>query len=60
MKRSEFLPLLKALDEYLTERHGDHEGGYAGNCVFCRILSLVEIIGGVATDAVWDEEEAAQ
>ena len=57
MSKSEVIRHLNALSGYLSREHGDHEGGYAGNCAFCRLVSLVEIMAGVVFDIDPDEWE---
>ena len=59
MKRKTFMDLFSALTSYVSGDHGDHEGGFPGNCPDCRILSLLECIGGVALDKAldnWDDD----
>lgn len=55
--RQQFVDLLRPLDEFWSEIHGDHEDGYPGNCPQCAILSLLENIGLLVNNVVdWDDE----
>lgn len=56
MTRQQFMDLLRPLDEAWSESHGDHEGGYPGNCPQCAIGGLLETIGLLVADVDWDEE----
>ena len=60
MSRPSFMALLRPLDAYMSQMHGDHEGGYPGNCAPCRILALLECVGGIATEMDWDDDEGLQ